>query len=112
MDYKELKQKLLSDPKVKEEYEKLEPVYQLVSSIIKRRSELNLTQKELAARLNTTQSSISRLENLTYCKHSISTLQRVADALDAQLIIRLEPKRISLSERTSPEEAEAASSLH
>jgi len=112
MDYKELKQKLLSDPKVKEEYEKLEPVYQLVSSIIKRRSELNLTQKELAARLNTTQSSISRLESLTYCKHSISTLQRVADALDAQLIIRLEPKRRSLSERTSPEKAEAASSLH
>ena len=99
MDYKELKQKLLSEPKVKEEYDKLEPVYQLVSSIIKRRSELNLTQKELAARLSTTQSSISRLESLT-CKPSISTLQRVADALDAHLIIRLEPRRKLLSEKS------------
>lgn len=109
MNYEELKQKLLNDPKVKEEYDKLEPVYQLVSSIIKRRSELNLTQKELAARLSTTQSTISRLESLTYCKPSISTLQRVADALDAQLIIRLEPRRKSLSEYAPSEKAKAAS---
>ena len=96
MNYEELKFQLLSNPKVQEEYEKLEPIYQLVSSIIKRCSALHLTQKELAARLGTTQSSISRLESLKSWP-SLSTLKRVADALDAQLIIQLKPKRKSIS---------------
>lgn len=103
MNYKELKLQLLSNPKVQEEYEKLEPYYQLVSSIIKRRSELHLTQKELAARLGTTQSSISRLESLEYRKPSLSTLQRIAEALDAQLRIYLEPKSQSLQKETKKE---------
>ena len=111
MNYKELKSQLLNNPEVREVYDQLEPTYQLVSSIIKRRSELHLTQKELAARLGTTQSSISRLESLAYRKPSLSTLQRVAEALEAQLVIQLKPKReLSLQvDETEVQTAEAAS---
>lgn len=103
MNYKELKSQLLSNPEVREEYDQLEPTYQLVSSIIKRRSELHLTQKELAARLGTTQSSISRLESLAYRKPSLSTLQRVAEALEAQLILQLKPKRKLSAQADEPQ---------
>ena len=111
MNYKELKSQLFSNPEVREVYDQLEPTYQLVSSIIKRRSELHLTQKELAARLGTTQSSISRLESLAYRKPSLSTLQRVAEALEAQLVIQLKPKReLSVQvDETEVQTAEAAS---
>ncbi|MBI1928361.1 helix-turn-helix transcriptional regulator [Candidatus Poribacteria bacterium] len=111
MNYKELKSQLLSNPEVREVYDQLEPTYQLVSSIIKRRSEFHLTQKELAARLGTTQSSISRLESLAYRKPSLSTLQRVAEALESQLVIQLKPKReLSVQvDETEVQTAETAS---
>jgi transcriptional regulator with XRE-family HTH domain len=53
------------------------------------RTKTGLTQKQLAHRLGTTQSVISRLESADYEGHSLSMLQRIAEALGQKLELRL-----------------------
>ncbi len=53
------------------------------------RTKAGLTQKQLANRLGTTQSVISRLESADYEGHSLSMLQRIAEALGQKLELRL-----------------------
>jgi len=48
-----------------------------------------LTQKELARRVGTTQSAISRIEDANYNNLKLETLYRIADALKLPLAIRL-----------------------
>jgi predicted transcriptional regulator len=55
------------------------------------RTSAGLTQNELAQRLGTTQSVISRLEDADYEGHSLSMLRRVAEALGARVEIDLAP---------------------
>ena len=55
------------------------------------RTEAGLSQSELARRVGTTQSVISRLEDADYEGHSLSMLQRIAHALDQQLDVRFVP---------------------
>ena len=89
MEWKDLKRRLMQDPDFVEEYEALGPEYELARSIIALRIRSGLTQQELADRLNTTQSVVSRLESGS-AKPSLATLQRLAKALDARLVARLE----------------------
>ncbi|GAH61872.1 unnamed protein product [marine sediment metagenome] len=100
--YKDFKAQLLKDPKVRQEYEALEPEFRLVRDVLLRRLELNLSQSQLAKLVGTKQPAISRLEkgdgNVT-----IGTLRRIADALDADL-------DISLKARPQTEVASAQSS--
>lgn len=49
----------------------------------------NLSQKELAALLNTRQSAIARLEDPTYGRHSIQALIKVAHVFDCALRVSL-----------------------
>lgn len=49
------------------------------------RQEAGLTQSELAERVGTTQSAISRLESADYEGHSLKMLERIADALGAEV---------------------------
>ncbi|MBA7678329.1 hypothetical protein ES703_86602 [subsurface metagenome] len=89
--HRDFKAQLLKDPKVRQEYEALEPEFRLIRDVLLRRSELNLSQAQLAKLVGTKQPAISRLErgdgNIT-----ISTLRRVADALDADLDISLKAR--------------------
>ena len=59
------KRKLLKDPGVRKEYEKLDLEYQVVHALIGARIERGMTQQELATALNTKQSVISRAEGAT-----------------------------------------------
>jgi len=56
------------------------------------RTGAGLTQKELADRVGTTASVISRLEDADYEGHSLSMLRRIADALDQKVEIRFVQK--------------------
>jgi DNA-binding XRE family transcriptional regulator len=78
------------DPEFRREDRRQKPYYDLILEIIKRRRELNLTQKELATRVGTRQSSISRIES---GEHNIrlNTLIEIAEALQARVRIRLIP---------------------
>ncbi len=89
--YKQLKRELLKDKRVKKVYEKLGPEFAVIEMIIRKRIERGLSQKELARKIGTRQSAISRLESGTY-NPSLSFLQKVSEALDAKLKISLSEK--------------------
>jgi ribosome-binding protein aMBF1 (putative translation factor) len=69
----------------------LELEYRLVRQIIKARVEQKISQKELADRVKTRQSNISRLESCAY-NPSINFLKKIAAALGMELCVSL--KRI------------------
>lgn len=90
-NYRQLKAKLLKDKGVRKAYDNLGPEFALIEMIIKRRIEEGLTQRELARKIGTKQSAVSRLESGAY-NPSIAFLQKVADALDARLKVSLSGK--------------------
>ena len=89
--YRQLKKELLKDKEVKKAYEKLGSEFTLIEMIIKKRIEKGLSQKELAQKIGTKQSAISRLESGTY-NPSLSFLWKVGEALGAKLKISLAEK--------------------
>ena len=89
--YKDVKKRFLADPEFRKEYETLGPEFELIESIIKRRAELEMTQKELADKLGTGQAVISRLESGN-ANPTLASLAEIAEALDADLHIELKPK--------------------
>ncbi|MHA2068028.1 MAG: helix-turn-helix domain-containing protein [Candidatus Thorarchaeota archaeon] len=97
MNWKEHKRKLLKDPEFRKEYEALDPEYKLASALIRLRLAKGLTQEQLAKLLNTKQESIARLESGDSLP-SLSTVKKVATALDAELEINLRPKPQSREE--------------
>jgi transcriptional regulator with XRE-family HTH domain len=50
-----------------------------------------LTQADLASEAGMSQNNFSRLESPEYGKHSLSSLKRVAEALDVALVVRFVP---------------------
>jgi DNA-binding XRE family transcriptional regulator len=85
--YEEVKARILADPEVRRYYDEMEPAYQLLRLRLQR----GLTQKQLAEQVGTTQSSIARLES-GRAKPSLSTLERVAQALGGRVIVKIEAK--------------------
>lgn len=88
VDSKILIKKLLSDPEVKRLYDEMESEYQVISAVIGKRLEKKMSQKDLANRVGTKQSAISRLESGN-SNPSIQFLDKVAKALDGQLQIKI-----------------------
>lgn len=82
------KAELLKNPKIKAEYDALEPEYELIRQLIEARTEKNMTQKQLAEKIGTKQSNIARLESGNY-NPSFQFLQKVAGALDKRLSVAL-----------------------
>ena len=89
MEWKEVRQELLRDPKVRAAYEQKKPQYQIVRQLVEQRKKLNMTQAELATRLGTTQSAVARLE-AGVGNATIRTVSRMADVLGC--VLKLEPK--------------------
>jgi len=54
------------------------------------RKEANFTQKDLAEKIGTTQSVVSRLEDADYDGHSLSMLSRIAKALNCTLAVSMD----------------------
>ncbi len=73
----------------------------IAREIYRLRTELKLTQHELAARVGTTASVISRLEDADYEGHSLSMLRRIAAALGREL--RVEFVESGTEEEPRPE---------
>lgn len=78
------KQKLLKDAEFKKLYDDSRPEFEIAKAIIHVRVKNKMTQKELAKRMNTTQSVISRLEQ-GRTSPSIALLKKVATALNTTL---------------------------
>jgi ribosome-binding protein aMBF1 (putative translation factor) len=62
----------------------------LAQRIVELRERRGLTQAQLADRVGTTQAGISRLENPNYRNYSLTTLEKVANALGVRLKVELE----------------------
>lgn len=86
--FSEFKKKALQDPEIKTEYDRLGPEYEIIEAIIRKRLEKNISQKQLAERMGTKQSALSRLESGTY-NPSLAFLKKVATALDSKIHISL-----------------------
>jgi transcriptional regulator with XRE-family HTH domain len=63
------------------------------------RIQAGLTQKQLADRIGTRQSVISRLEDADYEGHSLSMLQAIAKALNHRLEVNLVPLQAECEDR-------------
>jgi ribosome-binding protein aMBF1 (putative translation factor) len=71
------------------EERRIAPFEQIARMIIGRRIELNITQEELAERMGTSASAISRIESGQHAT-SVTTLERLAEALEAKLVVGFE----------------------
>jgi transcriptional regulator with XRE-family HTH domain len=85
-----LHEKWLDEPEYREEYERLGPEFELARGLIEARAFAGLTQAELALRMGTTQSVITRLES-GRVQPTTATLQRLARATGTRLKIAFEP---------------------
>lgn len=87
-DFQKFKKKMLQDPEIRAEYDRLGPKYALIEALIDARLKGSLTQKQLAEKLGTKQASIARLESGSY-NPSLEFMQKVATGLGKTLVIKL-----------------------
>lgn len=90
--HKEFKQKLLMDPEIKAEYDRLEPEFVLLDELLRARQDAGLSQAEIARRMGTKPPAISRLfASVASDRHSpsIATLRKYAAACGMRLEIHL-----------------------
>ena len=92
MNYEARRKKMLKDKAVRSKLDNLLPEYVLARSIIERRHKKKMTQLDVAKKTGMPQSSVARIEGVTHGLPRLSTLKKIALALDAELIIRLKAK--------------------
>jgi len=90
-NYTQFKKRLLKNRAVRTQYEALNPEFEMITLLIKKRLQRGLTQKDLARRIGTKQASISRFESGTY-NPSLGFMYKIADALNARLKISVGAK--------------------
>jgi ribosome-binding protein aMBF1 (putative translation factor) len=74
------------NPAYRAELERLAPYEALARIVIRRRGALGLSQAELAKRMGTSHSAISRIESGQH-PTTVQTLRRLAAALDTHLVV-------------------------
>ena len=92
-DYNEMLKDELENPKFRKEYEALKEEFEVSRQVIELRLRKGLTQKDLAEKVHTTQSSIARLESGSYRNLSLSYLRRIGSALGAEPHVKFEKLR-------------------
>jgi DNA-binding XRE family transcriptional regulator len=84
-----LKKRLLADPQTQAEYEAQAPEFAIARELIAARVRAGLTQEQLAEKMQTTQSTIARMESGRTLP-SMRTLSRYAEATGSRAVVRLE----------------------
>jgi len=92
-DQKAFLAKARARPGFNEAYEALELEYELANQLLKARARAGLTQDDVAERMGTTKSAISRLEGSGKHAPSLTTLQRYARAVGCSLQVKLVPQK-------------------
>ncbi len=88
LDFNDYKKQVLKNPKVKAEYNRLQPEFALINALIEARRKTGLTQTQLAQKIGTKQSVISRLE-IGRANPTLEFLKRFSTALGSKLEIYL-----------------------
>ena len=86
--FEEVHNRLMKDEEFKTEYERLKPRYEIIAQIINARSQLNITQEELAQRVGTQKSNISRFESGSY-NPTLDFVTKIASSLGKEIHISL-----------------------
>lgn len=86
--FSEFKARLLANPDVKAEYDALAPEFEIAIELVNARLRAGLSQAELAAKMGTSQSTITRLES-GQTLPSTKTLLRFAEATGSKVEVRL-----------------------
>jgi ribosome-binding protein aMBF1 (putative translation factor) len=79
----------LKDPEFRAEYERLAPYEELARIVVMRRAALDLTQAELADRMGTTASAVSRIESGQHATNA-QTLKKLGDAFGGRAVLGFE----------------------
>ena len=77
------------DPGMKKRVGKEKEKIRLAWQIRQLRQEAGLSQEQLAKIIGTSRTAITRIEDEAYDSYSLHTLRRVAEALDAELVVGL-----------------------
>lgn len=93
LSHDELMKKMLADPETKAAYDDLEEKYSLIRELIRARKAAGLTQAEVANRMNTKPSALSRIEAGSKHIPSIQTLRKYAAAVNCRLKISFVPAK-------------------
>ena len=84
------KKKALQDEEVRKEYNALKPLFAIKKQLVAARIAKGLTQDEIAKKIGTSKSNISRLESLNNnYMPNLATLMKYAEALGMRLDIGL-----------------------
>ena len=88
ISFESVRTELMQDEEFQKEYERLQLRYEVISQLIDARKEQNLSQAELAKRVGTQKSNISRLESGNY-NPSLDFLIKVVHCLGKDLEIQI-----------------------
>jgi transcriptional regulator with XRE-family HTH domain len=88
-----LRQKLLTDPAVRAEYDRLGPIFAVVGQLIEARRAAGLTQADVAAHMGTSQAVVARLEGARRMP-TFEMVARYAAAIGRRVDIHLVPAGI------------------
>ena len=91
-DRNEERKRLASLPGYSEARQAAADEYHLLKQLLDARKRAGLTQEQVALRMGTTRSAISRLEGSRKHLPALATLRRYADVLDCDLEINLIPR--------------------
>lgn len=89
MDFEDLKKEWMKDPKFVAEYEALAPEFEVAGALIRARAQAGMTQADVAAKMDVTQSRIAKMEG--GINVSVDALKRYAEATGTTLNISLDP---------------------
>jgi ribosome-binding protein aMBF1 (putative translation factor) len=85
----DIQRKRRESRRYREAQDRLAPFEQIARLVIMRRAELGLSQQEVAERMGSTASVISRIESGQH-RTSTETLRRLAEALDGRAVLGFE----------------------
>ena len=89
--FSEFEAALLEKPGICEEFDALQPKYDVIKRLIERRNQLRMSQTQLARIVGTKQPAISRLEKGDY-NTRLSTFLKVTRALDLDVSLKTRRK--------------------
>ena len=90
IDYNNVRKKWMQDPEFVKEYEALEEEFSLASAMIAARAHADMTQQDVAAKMETSQSYIAKLEGGAVSP-TMKALKRYAEATGSRVKITFEP---------------------
>ena len=80
----------LKDPKFKKGFEKEFEKLSIGEQLVRLRLQADMTQAQVAKRIGTTASAISRYENAEYDRYEIQTLRKIVEACGGHLRLVME----------------------